>query len=146
MHCTLSAEAYVARSRIDVLLGCGSTHQLDHGAGGKLARFLNIDGGHLFAPLRLERRGALARLCHVRARAELLNIACECRSGASLLRVGPGLLVRFLACLLIERSKPLARLGRVRARTEVLRVCSECRCGTGAHRVCPSLIVRLFAT
>src|ERR1700757_1989798 len=133
-------------ARIDVLLRRGSAHQLDHRAGGKLARFLNIDGGHLFAPLRLERRSALARLGHVRAGTELLNIAGECRGGASLLRVGPGLLVRFLASLLIERSKPLTRLGHVRARTELLGICSECRCGAAAHRVCPSLIVRLFPT
>src|SRR2546428_8029301 len=52
---------------------------------------------------------------------------CECRGGASLLRVGPGLLVRFLACLLIERSKPLARLGHVRARTELLDIAVKCR-------------------
>jgi len=64
--------------------------------------------------LRLERSSALARLGHVRAGAELLNIASECRGGAGLLSIGPGLLVRFLAGLLIERGKPLARLGDVR--------------------------------
>src|SRR2546430_7113279 len=132
-------------ARIDALLGCGSTHQLDHGAGGKLARFLNIDGGHLFAPLRLERRSALARLGHVRAGTELLNIAGECRGGASLLRVGPGLLVRFLACLLIERRKPLTRLGHVRARTELLDIAVKCRSGAGLVGVGPGLVIRVLA-
>src|SRR6266852_1359381 len=132
-------------ARIDVLLGCGSTHQLDHGAGGKLARFLNIDGGHLFAPLRLKRRGALARLGHVRAGTELLNIAGECRGGAGLPRVGPGLLVRFLACLLIERSKPLTCLGHVRTRTELLDIAVERRGGAGLVGVGPGLVIGVLA-
>src|SRR5262249_22338024 len=130
---------------IDVLLGCGSTHQPDHGAGGKLARFLNIDGGHLFAPLRLERRSALARLGHVRAGTELLNIAGERRGGAGLFRVGPGLLVRFLAYLLIERSKPLTRLGRVRARTELLDIAVERRGSAGLVGVGPGLVIGVLA-
>jgi hypothetical protein len=46
--------------------------------------------------LRLERRSALTRLGHVRAGTELLNIAGECRGGASLLGVGPGLVTNRL--------------------------------------------------
>src|SRR5262249_20829872 len=112
-------------ARIDVLLVRGAAHQADHRTGGSLAGFLNIDTRHLPAPLRLGRGTPLARLGNVRARAELLNIASECRGGAGLLSLGPGLLVRFLARLLIERSKPLARLGHVRASAELLNIASE---------------------
>src|SRR2546428_14183923 len=70
---------------------------------------------------------------------------CECRGGASLLRVGPGLLVRFLACLLIERSKPLTRLGHVRARTELLDIAVKCRSGAGLVGVGPGLVIGVLA-
>src|SRR5262249_11058942 len=85
------------------------------------------------------RSNALTRFGRVRARTELLDVAVECRGGAGLLGVGPGLVIGVLAGLLIERGKPLARLGHVRARAEVLRICSDCRRRTGAHRVRPSL-------
>src|SRR6516162_7569875 len=122
-------------ARIDVLLVCGSTHQADHRTGGSLAGFLNIDTRDLPAPLRVERSNTLARLGHVGTGAELLNIASQCRGGAGLLGVGPGLLIRFLPGLLIERSKPLVRLGHVRASAEVLSIRGESRDGTGAYCV-----------
>src|SRR5262249_56347888 len=133
-------------ARIDILLGRGATHQADHRTGGSLAGFLNIDSRHLLASLRLERGNAPARLGHVRARAELLYIAIECRGGAGLLSIGPGLLVGVLAGLLIERSKPLARFRHVRAGAEVLRIRGEGRSGAGLLSIGPSLLVRLLAT
>src|SRR5215510_6420757 len=133
-------------ARIDILLGRGAAHQADHRTGGSLAGFLNIDTRYFPAPLRLERGNALARLGHVRARAELLYIASVCRGGAGLLSIGPGLLVRLLAGLLIEGSKPLARLGNVRARAELLSIRGEGRGGAGLLSIGPSLLVRLLAT
>src|SRR5262249_19758063 len=99
---------------IDILLGRRAAHQAEHGAGGSLARFLNIDGGHLPARLRLERRSALTRLAHMRTGTELLNIAGECRGGAGLLGVGPGLVIGVLACLLIAQQAAGAPQPRAR--------------------------------
>src|SRR5215831_3073605 len=132
-------------ARIDVLLGRGAAHQADHRTGGSLAGFLNIDTRHFLASLRLERGNALARLGHVRARAELLYIASVCRGGAGLLGIGPGLLVGVLAGLLIERSKPLARLGHMRAAAEILSICGIGRGGAGLLGVGPGLLVRRLA-
>src|SRR5260370_9723961 len=72
-------------------------------------------------------------------------MAGDCGGGAGLLRVGPSLLVRFLACLLIERSKPLTRLGRVRTRTELLDIAVECRGGAGLVGVGPGLVIGVLA-
>src|SRR5260370_31937300 len=72
-------------------------------------------------------------------------MAGDCGGGAGLLRVGPSLLVRFLACLLIERSKPLTRLGRVRARTKLLDIAVERRGGAGLLGVGPGLVIGVLA-
>src|SRR5262249_3642489 len=87
---------------------------------------------------------ALARLGHMRAAAEVLDIARIGRGGAGLLGVGPGLLIRRLAGRFVKRDDALARLGDVRPGAEVLEVRGIRRHGTGLLGLGPPLLVRLL--
>src|SRR6516162_8442842 len=88
---------------------------------------------------------ALARLGHMHAAAEILDIGRIGRGGAGLLGVRPGLLIRRLAGCFVERDDALARLRYVGAGAEVLQICRIGGDGAGLLGIGPGLFVGVLA-